>query len=252
VKLTVPLPNNTGTARFPRMASDGTLYFAYALGLSTMLASASYDKYPTWNAAEVMGTPPNPMGTPETLAPLPVSSAPLLAMWGAPSSGELLLFDGLAMGSAINRAVFAWQLGQGSMPVPLMLPGAPPSASRIAVATGTQRYFWLASSTLTTFAAGDPEPASVAVNLDDSAPGSNLEPWVTPDGTVLLLSATPSGALSPHLYFARLNGNGQVNAGTNAQRIFTTTDDDEDPSLTTNACALLFTRAGSVYGAFRD
>jgi hypothetical protein len=148
----------------------------------------------------------------------------------------------------------------------LPLPGSASgtSNSRIAVATGIPRAWWLqgsslgpsTTSSLVTATFGSSTTTVVPVTLDDGRASLPNQPWATPDGTILLISTTyapPSKDTTEHLFYARLDaGTGLTLA--DAQRIYPVdaADADGDPSLTGDACALLFTRNGALYGALRD
>ncbi len=260
--LTVPLPGS-GTARFPRMSpTDGTMYLTYTEGGSTLLASAPYLAFPKWSAAMLLPSPPNPASTTgaDYLGPLFLPDGSTIHdLDGSIPSGAVLLFD--APGSnaiaGVPRKVFAYPASSGQAAVQLSLPGSTDTTSewRIAVATDANRLFWLSSNPqgLVTAKPGDSASVAVPTALDDGSAGVANQPWVTPDGKILLFATTYAKQLITHVFWSELDATtGQAKG--NATRIYPmdATDADGDPALASNACALLFTRNNVLWGALRD
>ncbi len=263
-KLDVTLPG-AGTARFPRVASDGSLFLSYTAGGNSVLASAGYAAFPAWDAAVILSSPPNPPTSPaDALGPLELKDgAALKSLKLDLGTGPVLLFD-LPSSGGTTRQVLAYEVGSSSMPVAVPLPGASATKMqwRIAVAPDIVRAWWLETGGATNAAAlmtaslASSSSATVTVKLDDGNASFPNQPWVSLDGTILLVSATyapPSLDTTEHLFFARLSiVTGMTIA--DAQRIYPAdaSDADGDPSLSSDGCALLFTRNGELFGALRD
>ena len=135
-QLAVPLPG-TGSARFPRLSpTDGTMYLSYTQGTSTLLATAGYQSFPTWGAAMLLTSPPNPASTSnaDVLGPLFLSDGTVIHdLDPSIPSGAVLLFDAPATLSAgLLRKVFAYPANSGQTPVQLSLPGLVGHDERVA------------------------------------------------------------------------------------------------------------------------
>jgi hypothetical protein len=257
--LGVALPAGTSAPRFPRAAGPNeTLFYTVTDGSTTNVAADDAATFPNWNTPSVV------LGTQGALGPLVVDTSTVKSWLTQPPANmpaSVLLFDAPNLQAAGVRQVVALPIPTpmpAAPPIPLALPGGSAGASqiRIAIAPGASRAWWLGGNGLVTATLGAATSTPVPMNLSNGNPGLPNQPWVTPDGSVMLFVSqlTTGTDLALHLFYARMSTSGAVagQQASNAVRVFQGSDVDGDPSLTANSCALLFTRAAVLYGAVRN
>jgi hypothetical protein len=262
IAVTVGLPASTNSPHYPRVDTNGTLWFTVVetqmQGMPTTIATANLNSFPTWGTASALMTA-------GALGPLPIDDGAALAPFfqgGAMITGGAVLYD--APSTPTTRQV---QERAGGTAVTLSLPGDSGVTSQhsIAVATGLQpvRVFWInvgTTSALMTATPGNGQPAPVTITLPTNEKVGDVDdPWVTADGQLLFFTShlQSEAVTNTHLYYARMVTSGpsagqQSNASTAARVFPIDMNGDTEPSLTPDACAILFTRGGAFLAALRD
>jgi hypothetical protein len=132
-----------------------------------------------------------------------------------------------------------------------------------ALPANAKRFYWMSrraqgqTPRLFTLRRGEAGSASeeVAVTLADcSSPGAveDYQPWITPEGTLLLLTASCEAG-PPTLWVARPAADGTLSP---AQQLNVTgaldTDSFSGGSLSPDKCEIWFARGGDIYSASRN
>ena len=273
----VPMsPSTAGTnALFPRVSpDDGALLFTYAdksgpIPRPRIVSAPFVPATQSWGAWSLS---PAPINSPEEdSGALYLNAGGMLKglVGGKVDTAKAVVLFDSSRAQAGTRALYVANPGAPEAS-PLALAGGKRD-SEIAAAPDASppRFYWMSGDSALTqrlvTATGASTPASVKMVFENGCSSDVVQgPWISRDGKLLLFGAAPpSGAtctpssVLKRLYVARMNDQGVQVATDAARPIFPDdgTSFDSTPSLSPDACFLLFARFtphGQIMIAARD
>lgn len=274
----VPLsPSTAGThVRFPRVSpDDGALLFTYddksggPIGRPRIVSAPFVAATQSWAAWSFSPAPINSNKEDSAALYLPAGAMLKGLVDGKVDTAKaVLLFDSSRAADG-TRALYAANPGAPEAS-PLALAGGKRDSDIAAAPDASPpRFYWMSGDSALTqrlvTATGASPTASVKLLFENGCSGDAVEgPWISRDGKLLLFGAAPpSGAtctpslVLKRLYVARMNDQGTQVAADAARPIFPddTTSFDSTPSLSPDACFMLFARFtpfGQIMIAARD
>jgi hypothetical protein len=264
--ITLSGPPPTAPVVFPRMEkTTSSLFFVYGANgqIAQAPQGATQGSWGMWSALPAPYNAASP-AVQEGPFPLPDGKALAAILLGAATAminplDPVLLF-GSGQGSANSLYVANLEMPPPASATPLSMTPFSPGDRSISVATDVvpPRFFWLRGGQVSTTTGPAVPVKSLTITYAMSGcvakPGSIADPWVRPDGTRLLFSGTyydgnpcmptMTGAQS-RLFYVDLDPATGDPTG-DALPIFPldTSDGDQTPSLSPDACLLLFSRSG--------
>jgi hypothetical protein len=264
-RLSALIGSRTGDERFPRAASAGPGMFFRIGNPSSESALWFSANHLSGGSDQAFATSVDVSGQSESGALELESPVPALA-------SANFFFDRTSGGPGSGRTLYAGirtagiDVG-GVSPLPAPFNPSDGGSSNYSLALTTARAFWMTdrsgSPELVTAPLGDPgTPAVVTIDIGSSGcsrSGSDATPWVSPDGSFMLLRSaeTSTGCATAggmnDLFVVVLDPGGQAAAPASPLTdVNRAGGNDSDPSMSRDLCWLYFAAAGAPPAATFD